>query len=139
LLQQDSGFQQTTQANVKVIIWDYTLNKARNEESDVPLWLELSGRTLKLRRMKQADIDTVFDRFGLASRATRHTFTNALRLLLPETELHALLGHSGGGWQRESMMSMAKTRYTRATWQAITTVLHDAGFHPVNPAGTHAI
>lgn len=109
-----------------------------NEESDIPLWLEASGRTLKLSRMKQSDIDAVFERFGLASRATRHTFANVLRSSVSETELHALLGHSGGGWQRESVLSMGEARYTQSTWQAIQTMLEDAGFHPVNPAGTHA-
>lgn len=83
-------------------------------------------------------MESVFERFGLASRATRHTFANVLRSSVSETELHALLGHSGGGWQRESVLSMGEARYTQSTWQAIQTMLHDAGFHPVNPAGTHA-
>ncbi len=111
----------------------------RKVPDDAPLWLEKSGRVLRVRRMRQSDIGVLFQDFDLDIRASRHTFTTTLRPWLPETELHAMLGHSGGGWQRESLMSMGEDRYTDGTRQAIEEMLQKAGFRLINPAGHHAI
>jgi len=115
--------------------------KVRNtfdQHGILPLWMEALGDRLLIRTIRQSDMDEVWTTFKLQPRATRHTFVNTLRLRLPEAELNALLGHVGGGWQRESLMSMATAKYSPMTAQAIEALLNEAGFHLLTVYGRHA-
>jgi len=116
----------------------FNVRKTFDQHGFLPLWMEVLKNRLSFRTIKQSDTDELWNKFKLQPRATRHTFVNTLRLRLPEAELNALLGHVGGGWQRESLMSMATAQFSTMTVQAIKALLQEAGFHLCTVYGRHA-
>ncbi|ANB03205.1 hypothetical protein ECTOBSL9_2804 [Ectothiorhodospira sp. BSL-9] len=104
-----------------------------DKEQDLPLWMEQTSGGIRTRRMQQKDFDAVGFDYGLAPRATRHTFVATLRSRVSESELNAMLGHSGGGWFRESTISMTSTPYSKHTRQVLSEFVESGGFSARNP------
>ncbi|MCG5525924.1 hypothetical protein LRB11_13445 [Ectothiorhodospira haloalkaliphila] len=113
------------------------LSSTYKKDQDLPLWMEQTARGIRVRRMQQRDFDVVGINHGLEPRATRHTFVATLRNCISESELNAMLGHSGGGWFRESTISMTSTPYSDHAKKALSDFVRRGGFRAINPMGRY--
>ena len=107
--------------------------------SALPRFIEQRATGAIARRVLQKDFMPIAEAYAWDRRATRHTVATQLRPTLPASELDALLGHSGGGWQRSATMSMASQPFSRVTIDALERLIDDAGFSLLDPRGTYVI
>ena len=108
------------------------------DATHLTLWVDRLDNTIKVRKMRQSDFAEITTRFNLNLRATRHTFINSMRTQLPETELNSAVGHSGGGFHRESTTSMATDQFSSSFLTVLQDFMNAAGFHPLNPEPRYA-
>lgn len=109
------------------------------EASALPRFLEKRSTGAVARRVLQQDFAPVADAFKWDRRATRHTVATELRHTVPASELDSLLGHSGGGWQREATTSMASMPFSQATVDALKRLIDNVEFSLLDPRGSYVI
>ena len=133
------GFTESLAADFRNVLRLRIHRPADRYDVSGPLWLEPNPKRLRVRKMLDSDFRTVIEHPGLNPRTPRHTLVTALRSTMPQSELNAMLGHSGGGWQRESPASLSTLQYSPQTFEDIRKLVNEAGFEPLHIWGRYVL